>query len=430
MAPASARSISFIRDTEIENTIRTYAAPLFEAAGLDPSAVRIYLVNDRSLNAFVAGGQNLFLNTGLLMRAEDAGQVIGVIAHEAGHIAGGHLSRVHDALERGTAETILALVLGAAAGLATGRPDLAGAIIGGGQNVALRNFLQYSRTQEGAADAAALAYLDETNQSAVGLLEFFEVLSGQEMLSPSRQDPYVRTHPLTRERIDTVKNHVAASPYSDRPVPEALRELHERMRAKLFAFLDDPRYTLRRYPPGDDRLVARYARAVAYHRAANMDGALAEIDALLELHPEDPYFHELKGQILFESGRADAALASYQTAALLLPGAPLIRANLAQVQIAKGDPDSLAQAVENLQASLRRERNRPSVWRQLGIAQGRLGNEAESSLALAEEAMLREKYPEAKYHAGKAEQIFPQGSPGWLKAQDILSAISIQENRG
>ncbi len=430
ITPASARSISFIRDTEIENTIRTYATPLFEAAGLDPASVRIFLVNDRSLNAFVAGGQNLFINTGLLMRAEDAGQVIGVIAHEAGHIAGGHLSRVHDALERGAAETILALVLGAAAGLATGRPDLAGAIIGGGQNVAVRNFLQYSRTQEGAADAAALSYLDETEQSARGLMEFFEVLSGQELLSPSRQDPYIRTHPLTRERIEAVKAHVATSEYSDRPLPESTRGLHARMRAKLFAFLDDPQYTMRRYPPNDDRLVARYARAVAYHRAADLDAALAEIEPLLAQYPEDPYFHELKGQILFESGRVDAAYEPYQTAAMLLPDAPLIRANLAQVQIAKGDPESLRRAVENLEASLRYERQRPSVWRQLGIAQGRLGNEAESALALAEEAMLRQKYPEAKFHAGKAEQMFPQGSPGWLKAQDILSAISIQENRG
>ena len=213
---SAAQPISFIRDTELEDTIRGYATPIFIAASLDPSAVRIYLVNDKQINAFVGGGQNLFINTGLLMQSEDAGQVIGVIAHEGGHIAGGHLVRVQDALARGTAESILAMVLGAAAAVA-GAPQVGAAVMSGGQNVALRNFLQYTRTQEGSADAAAMRFLDATHQSARGLLAFFEVLSSQELLVSARQDPYLRTHPLTQDRIQALATS-SQSPYSDVPV--------------------------------------------------------------------------------------------------------------------------------------------------------------------------------------------------------------------
>jgi predicted Zn-dependent protease len=418
---ASAQPISFIRDTELENTIRGYATPIFLAAGLDPTAVRIYLVNDRQINAFVAGGQNLFINTGLLMRSEDAGQVIGVIAHEAGHISGGHLVRVHDALARGTAESILAMVLGVAA-MVAGAPEVGAAVISGGQNVAMRNFLQYSRTQEGAADAAAMRFLDSTQQSANGMLDFFNVLSGQELLVASRQDPYLRTHPLTQDRIEALRTFIERSPYSDRPVAPEFRQQHERMLAKLHAFLDDPTIARRRYPESDTSLPARYARAILHHRTAQLDKALAEIDGLIAQHPDDPYFQELKGQILFESGRPAQALAPYGRAVALLPEAPLLRLDLARVQMATNDEKLLPSAVDNLRFALRKEPNRPFVWRQLAIALGRSGQMGESSLALAEEAMLLDKLAEAKFHAGRALQELPPGSPGRLQAEDILQA--------
>lgn len=415
-----------IRDTELENTIRGYATPIFQAAGLDPGAVRIYLVNDRQINAFVAGGQNLFINTGLLMQSEDASQVIGVIAHEAGHISGGHLVRVHDALARGTAESILAMVLGTAA-MVAGAPEVGAAVMSGGQNVALRNFLQYSRTQEGAADAAAMRFLDQTQQSARGLLSFFEVLAGQELLVTSRQDPYLRTHPLTQDRIEALSAFVARSPYSDRPPRPEFQEQHRRMLAKLHAFLDDPAVTRRRYPDDDQSLPARYARAVLLHRSARLQDALREIDRLIAEHPDDPYFNELRGQILFESGRPKEALPSYQRAVELLPDAPLLRIDLARVQMATNEAELLPQATTNLRTALRAEPNRPFVWRQLAIALGRQGQKGESSLALAEEAMLLDKRSEARFHAGRAVQDLPSGSPGWLQAQDILQAADNAE---
>ncbi|MBK8176922.1 MAG: M48 family metallopeptidase [Rhodospirillales bacterium] len=415
----SAAPTAFIRDTEVENTIRGYATPIFLAAGLDPTAVRIYLVNDKQINAFVAGGQNLFINTGLLMQSEDAGQVIGIIAHEAGHIAGGHLVRVQDALSRGTAESILSMVLGTAAAVA-GAPQVGAAVISGGQNVALRNYLHYTQTQEGSADAAAMRFLDATHQSARGLLDFFHLLSGQELLIAVHQDPYLRTHPLTEDRIQALEAFVAKSPYSDVPVRPSFQAQHRRMLAKLHAFLDDPVITRRRYPDSDQSLEARYAHAIVEHRQAHTSQAITIIDQLISEHPDDPYFYELKGQILFESGQPVSALEPYEKAVAILPDAPLIRVDLARVQMATNDAKLLPSAIENLQTSLRQEPNRPFVWRQLAIALGRNGQMGESSLALAEESMLLNKLPEAKFHAGKAVRDLPAGSPAWLKAEDIL----------
>lgn len=421
-----AQKISFIRDTEIENTIRAYATPLFLAAGLDPAAVRIYVVADKQINAFVAGGQNLFINTGLILRATGADQVIGVIAHETGHIEGGHLARVNDALKRGTAESILAFVLGAAAA-AAGRPDVGGAVIMGGQNVAMRNFFQYTRTQEGAADAAAMRYLDATGQSAQGLLDFFNVLSQEELLAPQRQDPYLRTHPLTRDRIDAMAAFVAESSSSKAPVKPGLDAMQARMVAKLHGYLDPPAMTLQRYPEKDKSVPARYARAIAYYQAADVDKAISAMDSLIAEYPNDPYFREFKGQILFEAGRVAEALQPYEKAAKLMPDAPLIRVDLARVQMALNDPKLLEAAEVNLRSALMTEERTPFVWRQLAIALGRGGEMGESSLALAEEAMLLGKRPDAKYHAGKAASLLPRGSPGWLKAQDILQTIEHEE---
>ncbi len=426
-ADAAKGRLSFIRDAESENTIRNFATPLFKAAGLEPSAVKIYLVKDRALNAFVAGGQKLFLNTGLLMRSDNPGQVIGVIAHETGHISGGHLSRVHDALENSTAQAIVAMVLGGAAAVATGRADVGQAIALGGQQVGLRSFLHYSRTQESAADQAAMTYLDATGQSAIGLLEFFDILGDQELLSVKRQDPYVRTHPLSRERVEAVRAHVEASPFADRPWSPSFYEAHARMRAKLRAYLDPFGHTERRYPKKDRSLAARYARAIAHFRKPDLEMGLTLIDELIKERPRDPFFREVKAQFLFESGRAADSLPVYQAAVDLLPQNGLIRRSLAQVQLEMDDAALLEPAAKNLRLALREEADSPFTWRLLAIAYGRNGQVAESSLALAEEAMLKGDKSAAAHHAGRAESLLPRGSPGWLKAQDILQATKTKE---
>ena len=428
-APAAtqAQNISFIRDAEIEETIRVFATPIFQAAGLNPSAIKVHLVNDKTLNAFVAGGQQLFLNTGLLMRSTNADQVIGVISHETGHIAGGHLSRIQEAMRNSSAQSIVAFVIGAAAAIGTGRPDIGKAIIAGGSQVGTRSFLHYSRTQEGAADQAAVRFLDMSGISSRGLLQFMEILGDQELLSPKRQDPYVRSHPIALDRIEFLKAHVAQSPYSNTPVPPKLEVMHRRMRAKLYGFLDPVTVTLRRYKATDNSLASRYARAVAHYRKPDLDKALPLIDGLIAQYPTDPYFHELKGQMLFENGRITEALEPYETATRLLPHAPLLRASLARVQLELGKPALLEPAIANLRAVLRTEKDSPFMWRQLAIAYGRNGQMGRSALALAEESMLKGDTAAARHHAARAQELLPRGSAGWLKAEDVLSAAEKKE---
>ena len=332
-SPARAQKISLIRDAEIENTIRQFATPVFSAAKLNPQAVKIYLVRDNTLNAFVAGGQRVFINTGLLTKTTNAGQIIGVIAHETGHIAGGHLARFQNALENSSTTMILALLLGGAA-IGAGRGDIGSAIIGAGQGISIRNFMKYSRTQESAADQAAMKFLDHAGISSKGLLEFLEILGEQDLLSPERQDPYVLTHPLTRDRIANIAEHISQSPHSDTPLPAAFEIMHRRLRAKLYAFLNPLDRTLCVYKETDNSLESRYARAVAQYRKPDLDKALPLIDGLLAEFPRDPYFWELKGQMMFENGDAKAALKPYENAVSLLPDNALLRRDLARIQMA------------------------------------------------------------------------------------------------
>ena len=418
---ARGQKISLIRDAEIENTIRNFSTPVFLAANLDPSAVKIHLVRDKTLNAFVAGGQRLFINTGMLTQAKSAEQIIGVIAHETGHISGGHLARIKDALKGSTATTILSIILGGAA-IGAGRGDIGSVIIAGGQGIVVRNFLSYTRTQESAADQAALKYLDKVKISARGFLEFMEILGDQEFRVPERQDPYVRTHPLTRDRVAVIAHHVANSPYSDNAVSSKFDINFRRTRAKLYGFLNLIGHTLRVYKESDNSLESRYARAVGYYREPNLEKAVPLIDGLIAEYPKDPYFRELKGQMLFENGKPGAALVSYQNAVTLLPDNPLIRRELARVQLALNNPALLDTAIDNLRIAIADDSESPFTWRQLAIAYGRRGDKGHSSLALAEEALLTGKKPVALYHAGLAERLFPHGSREWLQSQDILLA--------
>lgn len=417
-----AQGRSFIRDTEIEETLRMYATPIFQAAGLDPNGVSVYIVSDNSLNAFVAGGQKLFINTGLLLKADTPEQVMGVMAHETGHISGGHLSRVHDQLRNASAISILSTLAGVAAGVAAGRSDVGTAAILGGQNVAQRNFLAYSRTQESSADQAGVKFLTEAGVSSRGMLNFMQKLEGQELLSTASQDPYLRSHPLTTERVDFLANFVANSPLKDAKVSPDLYERHARMRAKLYAFTNHIRNTLRTYPETDTSIAARYARAIAYYRDSQLDPALEIIEGLIAAEPENPYFEELKGQVLLEFGRAADAVPPLQKSSELSGGAPLIRLLLAHAMIETGDPAMLDAAKTNLIGVLSRERGNSSAWRFRAIVESRLGNEGEASLSQAEYSLLSGDRQAASYHAVQAERKLEKGTATWLRAQDILNA--------
>ncbi len=422
LSPASAQAqrMSLIRDAEIENTIRAYSTPLWQAAGLTPDSISIHLVNDDSLNAFVAGGQNLFIHTGLLIRSENASQVIGVIAHESGHIAGGHLSRTSDAIDSAMTSSIIGMVLGGAAAL-SGRGDLGAAVMQGSQQIGMQTFLSFSRGQESAADTAAMRFLDGTGQSAKGFAEFFDILGEQELLSVSQQQPYARTHPLSRDRVEAVRAFIAKSPNSNKPSKPEFEVMHARMKAKLIGFIKPLQTTLRSYPETDTSLPARYARSIAYYRVANLTKATALIDELIAGAPNDPYFHELKGQMLFENGRGAEALPSYERAVALAPDAPLLLVQLAHAQIERSDPSLRPKAIDNLQFALSREPNEPSSWRYLATAYGQNDQMGESAHALAEEALLLRKYTDAIGLGRRAQGILPKGSPKWLRASDIVA---------
>ncbi len=422
-APAAgqSRGPGLIRDAEIENIIRDYATPIFNAAGLDSGAVKIHIVNDPRLNAFVAGGQRMFVHTGLIVRATRPEQVIGVIAHEAGHIAGGHLARFQDELRNAQTKSILATILGTAAGLATGDGRVAGALITGGQQAALQDLLKYSRTQESAADSAALTYLDRTGMSASGLVEFFELLQRDIRLAGGREHPYLSTHPLTNDRIVTVQSHLAFSRYTNAPTPPALAKKHAYMRAKLIGFLEPLETTLEAYGEDDQSFPARYARAIAYYQRSDLMRALPLIDALIADEPDNPYFFELKGQMLLENGRVHDSLAPYRRMVELAPAEPLLQMALAKALVESGDNSFLETALRHLRTAVSGDRELAEAWRLLTVVNGRLGNQGELALSQAEYSLLRGDASAAKALAERAEGLMPTGSPGWLRSQDIIS---------
>lgn len=422
-APTAVRA-GQIYDAEIENTIREYGNPIFQAAGLDPMAVRLHIVNSPALNAFVARGQRIFFTTELLMRAEAPDQVIGVLAHETGHIAGGHLARLEGALRDAQTPSIIANILAAAVGVLAQSPGAGVGTAAAGQQAIQRTLLRYTRGQEQSADRAAVRYLETTQQSARGLLEFMRILDDNTALTISRRRQqelsYDLTHPLTRDRIAYMRNHVEQSQYSNKPIPPRLIEAHKRMVAKLHGFLKPPALTLRKYPASDRSIAARYARAVAYFKQSNLKLSLPEINSLIAEEPNNPYFHELKGQILFESGRIADSLAPAQRAAELAPNEPLIRTGLAHVQIELNQPAMLERAGRNLEAAVRTRNDFPPTWRLLATVRGRAGDLGESALASAEYNLLIGRLGDARGMADRAKRLLKTGTPGWLRAEDIL----------
>lgn len=424
------RRLSFIRDAEIEHTIRTYAEPIFQVAGLSPQAITVYLVDDPAINAFVSGGQNLFINTGLLVQTRNVQQVVGVIAHETGHIAGGHLARGQDAMEMARRSALIGTLLGIAAGVAGGQPGAGIAVLGGGLTLAERSFLSFSRSMESSADQAGLSFMDRAGYSSEGLLTFLESLADQELVPESRQVEYVRTHPLTRDRIEVVRAHVARSRLTGRKPSAEQEEMFRRMQAKLIGFMT-PQTALQRYPATDTSVAGRYARAIALYRRGDLATALALMDELIRQEPDNPYFQELKGQALLENGRLAEARPYYERAVRLAPGNPLLLEPLAQTKLESGSPADLRSAIDNLNAAVRADPagGSPFAWRLLATAYGRSGDLGMAAVALAEEALAQGDPATARQQAQRAEQTLARGTPGWLRAQDIKRAAEDQQKR-
>lgn len=417
--PAAAQSM--LRDTETEAFFRDLTAPLAKAAGLPEKNVDIALLNAPSINAFVAGGQIIYVHSGLIEKADTAAQVQGVLAHELGHIMGGHIIRQGEGARAATNISLLSLLAGVGAMLA-GAGDAGMAAMMMGQRAAMGKFLAYSRGEEGSADAAGASYLAKAGISGRGSLGFFEKLAGLEMRYAVSRDPeteYVRSHPLTNERIATLRDTYERDAAWQRPDDPALQARFERIKAKLTGYLGEPAQTLRQYPETISTVPAHYARAYAYHKQALAGKALAETQALLATAPNDPYFLELEGQILLESGRPGEALGVLRKATALTNAQPLIATLYGHALIATEDPKNYEEAERVLRAAVVRDRYNPFAWRQLGTVYAARGDLPRANLASAEQQVMSGDYLRAVRSARTSQAGLPQNSPDWLRAQDI-----------
>ena len=416
---AAAQSI--LRDAETEALLRDISAPLIAAAGLEPRNVDIILINDPSINAFVAGGQAIYIHSGLLNAATHVDEVQGVIAHELGHITGGHVTRFDEGLKPATGITILSLLLGVAAA-AAGSPDAAMGIIGAGQQAALGKFLAFSRAQESAADAAGAQYLSKAGISGKGSLEFFNKLQNLEFrygYKRTADTEFYSTHPMTSDRLATLQDTYEQDPAWDTPRDAVFEARFQRIKAKLYGYLADPQDTLRSYPEYMTGVPARYARAYAFHKDAMVEKALAETEALLREDPDNPYFLELEGQVLLESGKPRQALAALRRATEITANDPLIATTFGHALIATEDPANFAEAERVLKAAVSRDRDNPFAWYQLGVVYAARDDMPRAKLASAEQQLMYLQYPEALRSAEAAEAGLPKGSPDWIRAQDI-----------
>lgn len=426
------RAMGFIRDAEIEKLMADYARPLLIAAGLEPDRVGIALINNKALNAFVANGQNMYIFTGLILEADKPNMVIGVLAHEIGHITGGHLARGSEARANATGPMLVATILGLGSILA-GAGDIGMALIAGGQQFAQRSYLTYSRGQEAAADNTALQLLEATGQSPQGIIGMMEHLANQEILSEIYQDPYARSHPMSRDRVNAYIQGARNSDYFEAGDDPEMIARHDMAKAKIYGFLDSPATTLRRYS-NDDSKPARYARSIALYRQGLQRPAIRLLDELLRDEPENAYFHELKGQIYYETGDAAKGVAPYEKAVDILPDEPLLRIGLATCQLGVGANGGEANraineaAIANLRRALRQDPSNGTAYLQLSKGFGQIDETALAQWALAEYHAAAGS-PEAAMHAQRALKGLPKGSVEYIRSIDILSAIRDRRGR-
>ena len=419
-AGAQRRSeMQILSDAETDHIIRKMARPIFQAAGIDPDSVNVLLINDPTLNAFVAGGQNIFLHTGLILSIDDVSQLLGVIAHETGHIAGGHLVRGADAMENAFLSSLIGMGLGIVGGVASRNAGAGAAGVMLGQHLAERNLLSFSRTQEASADQAGLSFLEQSGMSATGMLSFLEKLGVGDPLLNDRDAGYRLTHPLTRERIDAVRAFVARSRYAKATLPATVGEDFSRIQAKLLGYLD-PMAALRRYKPDDRSPTARYGRAYAYFRQGDVKQATPLVEGLIADEPKNPYLQELKGDLMLQTGRASGAVEPYRKAVDLAGSeGGTIRVSLAHALLEQHEPRLADEALKNLQIASKTQAQSAFLWRLMAQAWSMKNNPGMLAYATAEEALARGDLPMAKAQAERAEKMLPAGSPGWLRAQDI-----------
>ena len=420
-AAAQSQNMNLIRDQETEDTLRSYVIPMFEVAGLNPDTLKLHLLADNNINAFAVKGSNIFINTGLIMNSPRVGMTLGVLAHETGHIAGGHLVRLYDNMQIAQRNSLISTVLGGVAAIATGRPDVGMAVMMGGSNAAMQGHLSYRRSEENAADEQATKILSKMGYSVKGFVDVMYILQQQEKIAMSQDYySYLRTHPLSEERISFLENTLRKESVLTDDAHKRAELSYQRIRAKLIAFLSSsPRLVLKAYPQSDMRTASRYARAIAHFRLNELSEALKIMDELLKDNPNDAYFHELKGQMLYENGKVNEALSPYKEAVRLAPDAALIRLSLASVQIESNDKKEVAEGIKNLEKILITEKDNPSVWRLLAVAAGKTEDTALTAYAMAEYTFSMGDYKGAAKHIEKAQKLIPKDSPKYIRLEDI-----------
>jgi predicted Zn-dependent protease len=426
--PAAAQGIDLIRDTEIERVLKSYEDPIAVAAGLDPAAIKIYIVNDPTINAFAAEGQNIFVNTGLFMQLKTPNQIIGVMAHETGHIAGGHLIRDTSAMSKASVPMLVGMAVGIAAMIAGAGQAGMGAIALG-QQAAMSQFLAFSRVQEATADQMGQRFLRQTHQSGQGMVEVFETMANESAMRGDFKNPFISDHPADRERIDLLQRLSDASPYRDvKDSPEVVHEFHM-IQAKLAGFLSKPESVLVRYPLTDKSEEARYARAVAYFQKPDLKLALLEINSLIRDEPKNPYFYEVLGQIYVSMAQPEKGVLAYQKSVNALPDAPLLRTLLATAQLATEKPAYAKPALDNLKVSLQQDPDDSFGWYETAAAYSALNNQPMADLSTAEMYYYAGAMPRAVTFAKRAARGLPEGSSDWERANDIMSVASAQARR-
>ncbi|WP_394197969.1 M48 family metalloprotease [Litoreibacter albidus] len=428
LAAPTAQAASLIRDAEIEQALRQLAKPILRAAGFGAGRIRILVINDPKLNAFVVDANHVFIHSGLIMKLDRPEALQSVIAHELAHIANGHLTRRATNARVAGRVTAIGMALAAAAAV-SGNGDAAVGLAAGTSSAAMRRFFSHTRAEESSADQSAMRYMANAGIDPTAMIDVLQIFRGQEALRPGRQDPYARTHPLTQDRLRAVKGYVAGYKSRAKPTSPEAGYWYARMSAKLNGFLRNPRYVLRRSESKGNGEIAVLRRAIAYHKTPNLKKATAEMNRLLKMRPRDPYYHELMGQILMEGRQFNAAVASYKKAAALAPREPLIEAGLGRALLAQGSSGAVQQALKILIRARSRDPNDPQMLRSLALAHAKNGQNAMASVATAERYAVLGRFDDAKIHATRAVGALPRGSSGWLRAQDVLAAAQSAPKR-
>ncbi|WGR96610.1 M48 family metalloprotease [Bradyrhizobium sp. ISRA443] len=418
-----------LRDTETEQLLREYTRPILRAAGLEKQNIQVVIINDSAFNAFVADGRRIFVNYGALLQSETPNQIIGVLAHETGHLAGGHLAKLHEQLARAQTQMIIAMLLGAGAmaagargGSNNGLTNAGAAAFSAPQSMIQRSLLSYQRQQEENADRAGVKLLTATGQSAKGMYETFKRFTDESLFASRGADPYLQSHPMPVDRVEALEGLARSSPYWDKKDDPALQLRHDMMRAKISGFMERQDTVYRRYPLTNNSLPARYARAITTYLHGDLRSAISQIDSLIQAQPNNPYFYELRGQALLEGGKPAEAIAPLRRAVQLSNRAPLIEMLLGQALVASDNKAYTDEAINMLRAAVAREPEAPLGYTQLAMAYGRKGDYAEADLASAQAAYLRGDTKTARELASRAKTRFAIGTPGWVKADDIVSA--------